>query len=342
MSSAVETTSNPTQELRQYIDYTDAELEQEFLYYQEKERFRSLVRECYDEEVLADVRRRLWGTNYNELRLHAEVHRQKAERLTDEYTPEYEVQSFDTLTNEYPAFDEWRTVFESTTVAELKDLAVYIQAEEEIINCEKYRILQGMVFYKTGDEETFVDAYDLDNRGAGMSVDKQKDRLANTFEQLDPILGSLLFGFIRKITTNATDSSGSFGSAKNDGRWINIISDTRAGGVSTVAHEVGHSIQYAFGVNCNSNIDNRDADTDLMKDFSVEQTETEFAKQFQDEILYLWDEFIDGVVDEVRSYQNKNFNEFFACAFEYWANDKENVEYTAFFNKHVACNQTIY
>lgn len=342
MSSAVETSQDTTRELQQYINYTDADLEREFLYHQEKERFRSLVSNCYDADVLEDVRRRLWGTNYNELRLHAEIHRQKAERLSQEYSPSFDILEYNTLTSENPDFDEWRAVFESTTVPELKDLAIHVQSEEGIINCERYRILHGMIFYKTGNAELFVDAYDLDNRGAGMSVKKQKERLASTFEKLDPILGSLLFGFIRKITTNSTDSSGSYGSAKNDGRWLNIISDTRAGGVSTVAHEVGHSIQYAFGINCNSSIDNRDAETDSMKDYSVEQTETEYAEQFQEEILYLWDEFIDGVVGEVRSYQNKNFNEFFACAFEYWAQEEESIEYTAFFNKHISRSQSLY
>lgn len=301
---------------------------------------RTAIIESFNADLLEEVRKSLWGANHgaDDLRTLAEVHRQKAERLDKNYTPQFEFKKFNTMTTNTVDIESWETVYNSLTVKELLDGAVHIQAEQNTKKPDRYRILLGFAFYKTLDEQYLIDAFDLDNRGAGLSVDEQASRVSDTLTTLAPVVGGLLCGFINKVTTNASASSNSYGSAKNDGRWLNILSDRYAGGVSTVAHEIGHAIQYAFGINCNSNIDNRDATSEFEKDFSVQVSEREPFDDFQQEIKYLWEQYTDNDLEEVREYQEKNFNEFFACAFEYWAADTAPIEYEVFFNKHLAAS----
>lgn len=332
---------DPYSTLEEYVDSAYA-LEDLLTHTRHQRRVKSLIRDSYNQAHLKYIRTELWGTPYTTIRKNAEIHRQKAKRLRSSYIPPADIKSFTTL-DENGNIQKWKQLFKNATIAELKDLAVYIQAETETKNCAKYRILYGLVFYKNNNNSIFTTIYELNNRGDGLSVLEQENRLSTAFKQLNPIIGSLLLGHIEKITTNSTESSNEYGSAKNYGTWLNFVSDTEAGGISTVAHEVGHALQYAFGIYCNSSIDNRDADRVQHKNYNIQKNERDNNKinTFQNEMSHLWNLFINEEVSTIRPYQEKNFNEFFACAFEHWVFNEVEEEYTAFFNKYVGENTVL-
>lgn len=294
------------------------------------------IESCTDPELLAKVRKSLWGTEHEYLRSVADFHRQQVERVGRNYDFNYQYNSFGTFTDTEIDFTAWKEVYSTLTPSELVDAAVVTQANKNIDSPELYRILKGFAFLKTNNETHLIDAFNLNNRGDGLSKEQQANRIGKTLQEIHPVIAGLLCGYIRKVTTNKTDSSNPYGSAKDESRWLNLLSDTRAGGTSTVAHEIGHAIQYAYNSYCRSSIDNRDADTPSEADYSVSTDYAGYATQFQEDIEYLWDKFQTNDIECVRPYQEKNFNEFFACAFENWATDDvvTPIEYTSFFTKY--------
>lgn len=295
---------------------------------------RDALSEVWDIDIIDAVRRKLWGHNAEPLRDYATAQECRVRELTPEYTPPLPITEYNTFTTGDVSFESWQPVLE-LPIDELKKLRVHYRATHGPAS-EYGRICDGFLYYNTGNLSYFEDAFNLDNRGDSyLTVTQQKQRLAKVFDEINPIIGSLLFGYIKRVSTNSSDSDSRYGSAKDNARWLNIISDTKAGGVSTVAHEVGHAIQYAFGISSPSDIDNRDCDDETEKDYTVEVDENG-VKEFQTDIEYLWDCFIDDSIETVRDYQQKNFNEFFACAFEYWWAGEATQSYNAFFTKHLA------
>lgn len=300
--------------------------------YHHKQQARRAIRNCTIAEELEEFSKAMWGTDWNELRTLSQIHKQKLEKLPIDYTPTHNFFDYDTFKDESIDFEEWAQLYSETTVTELEKYRVYAQTDVGMMKPEEYRIFSIMCYYKTGNRDYIVEAYDLNNRGRGFTVTEQKAEIANVLDSLDPIIGSLICGYVNKITTNKTDSSTEYGTAKNYGQWLNIVKHTYSGS-NTVAHEFGHAIQYAYGINCDSSIDEREDNEET--DYTLEKTYFEFAHEFQDEIEDMWEQYIDNELTPVRTYQEKNFNEFFACAFEYWVDNNEPYSYTRFFDKHL-------
>jgi hypothetical protein len=240
--------------VEEFLTYDDRDVGKAVQRSDGRAKIKNIIQDSWDLSELKEIKRKLWGHGVPELHDFASRHTERAEVLEDGYEPSFSISEDDEP-------DDWEGLFKLDD-GELKKMAVHYNTRNPKED-RLYRVCKAVLYYKNEDPDYIQEAFSLDERGGShLDLEKQKKFLHKSFSKLDKIVVLKIFFNLEKITTNKTESNNSNGSAKSNGSWLNLISESQAGGVSTTAHEVGHAIHYAFGVHCNSSIDNRESDTE--------------------------------------------------------------------------------
>lgn len=208
----------------------------------------------------------------------------------------------------------WRKAYE---MCNSNNLNILIDKTED----EKVKnALRAYLFYY--DSNFYVDdIFEIQNFN-GMSAENSiREGVRETFEVLDPVYAALLSGWISRIEIKDLNCSGRY-VRKNR----KIIIDTYE--KETVYHEIGHALQDIMGVFGIWVYDNREAPEWLrlnMLEKNLMIKTNKIQKDFKKRFSQIWDNYGVETDKHIRSYQNKNINEFLTVGFEQWISNRHRL-----------------
>lgn len=210
----------------------------------------------------------------------------------------------------------WRKAYEMCDGESIYDLLREVEDEKVKNGLRAY-----LYYYDTESDFYIDDVFIIVDKGGSGTKNSIRRGIKQVFDRIDPVYAALLSAWISRIEIKNIGCGGRYG--RNNKK---ILIDTRM--TNTVCHEVGHALQDLMGVFGIWMKDNREAPEWLrfnMLEKNPIVNKNDIQKNFKKRFSQIWDEYDMEVDNSVRSYQNKNINEFFTVGFERWVTNRKHL-----------------